>query len=530
MSVVEVSSGIDGKAELDCPGEVPAGLIEAFDAYESALLANDVAVLDDLFAPGESTVRGDGTNLLIGHEAIAGFRSGRSVIPTRRVAKILVRPIAPGAALLMASTRNPATGATGLQSQLWQQIDGAWKVTAAHVSLPLKPASIDSTIWRVVGAPLVAPAENGPLDGKTVAVKDLFAIRHHTIGAGNPTWLNEQTPQEQHAPAIQNLLDAGAAITGIAHTDEFAYSLAGQNTHYGTPPNPAVPGAISGGSTSGPASAVALGQVTIGLGTDTAGSIRVPASYQGLVGLRTTHGCVSASGVHPLAPSFDTVGWLTRDAATSLQVADVLLPESTSSAAERTLVLPTVEALATPDVAAACAERRTELVAAGILPALHEADLPLAVLETWFAAFRTVQAHEAWQSDGAWIEAHPGALGPDVAGRFALAAQVTDDEAAAARAVLAEARRHLRELLDGAVLVLPSSAGGAPARDASPAQVESERAGTLRLTCLSGLAGAPALSLPLLRTADGRPAGLCLVGAPGTDRDLLQLAISGGLA
>ncbi|MBT0773709.1 DUF3225 domain-containing protein [Kineosporia sp. J2-2] len=539
MNVVEVSSGIDGRAEIDCPGEVPAGLLEAFDAYERALLGNDVAVLDDLFAPGEHTVRGDGTHLLIGHEAIAGFRSGRSVIPTRRVVRILVRPIGDDAALLMAGTLAATGGATGLQSQLWQRVDGAWKVTAAHVSLPAKAApaplgidgGIDGSIWRIVGTPLVRPAKDGVLSGHTVAVKDLFAVRDQAIGAGNPTWLDEQKPQERHAPAVAHLLDAGAEITGIARTDEFAYSLAGQNAHYGTPPNPAVPQGISGGSTSGPATAVALGQVTIGLGTDTAGSIRVPASYQGLVGLRTTHGAVSASGVHPLAPSFDTVGWLTRDAATSLRVAQVLVPENNGGRrAERTIVLPTVENLAAPDVAADCAARRAGLVAAGILPALAETDLPGEVLESWFTAFRTVQAHEAWQANGAWIEAHPGALGADVAGRFEIAAKVTADQAGAARSVLAEARAQLRDLLDGAILVLPSSAGGAPARDASPGQVEAERAGTLRMTCLAGLAGAPALSLPLLRTADGRPAGLCLVGAPGTDHQLLQLAVSGGLA
>lgn len=535
MSSAKVSSGVDGLVEVDCPVEVPTGLIEAFDAYETALLANDVAVLDDLFAPGGSTVRGDGTNLLVGHDAIAGFRSGRSVIPTRRVRRILIRPLSPSAALLMASTINPTTGATGLQSQLWQILDGAWKVTAAHVSLPPKPVpAMDSTIWRVLGAPLLSatPGSVGAaLDGLAVAVKDLFAVAGQVIGAGNPTWLAEQSPVTASAPAVQALLDAGAEVTGIARTDEFAYSLAGQNAHYGTPPNPAVPQGISGGSTSGPTSAVALGQVAVGLGTDTAGSIRVPASYQGLVGLRTTHGAVSVQGLLPLAPSFDTVGWITRDAATCLLVADVLLPPAPAPVpVTKTLVMPTIDALAGADVGAAAAARRAELAERGVLPPLQRAQLDPATLEQWFTAFRTVQAHEAWAANGDWISAHPGALGPDVAGRFAAAAQVGDDEAAAARLVVEQARTVLRDLLAGAVLVIPSSAGGAPARDATAQEVEAERSGTLRMTCLAGLAGAPALSLPLLRTADGRPAGLCLIGAPGTDRSLLQLAISGGLA
>ncbi|GLL14955.1 hypothetical protein GCM10017577_61040 [Pseudonocardia halophobica] len=524
------------------PAPVPEGLLGAFDAYETALLANDVATLDALFAPGPDTVRGDGTTLLVGHDAIAGFRSGRVVIPTRRVAGLQVRPIGDDAALVMASTEEPSNGATGLQTQLWQRLDGTWKVTAAHVTLPKKdrpvaaahplPAAaappLDPSVWRVVGAPLVAPTVSGPLDGVTLAVKDLFAVAGERLGAGNPTWLAEQAPRTTTAPAVSALLGAGAEITGIARTDEFAYSLAGQNAHYGTTPNPAVPGGIGGGSTSGPASAVALGQVEVGLGTDTAGSIRVPASYQGLVGIRTTHGAISTDGVLPLAPSFDTVGWVARAVGPALRVAEVLLPGASAvpagSPPVRAVVLPTAEGHASPDVAAACADRRAALVGEGLLPGAEVVDLAPETLEEWFAAFRTVQAYEAWAAHGEWITAHPGALGADVGGRFAAAAAVTVAEADAARATVAEARARLREVLDGAVLVLPSSAGGAPAWGASAAAVESERAGTLRMTCLAGLAGAPAVSVPLLRTADGRPAGLCLVGAPGTDLDLLRLA------
>jgi Asp-tRNA(Asn)/Glu-tRNA(Gln) amidotransferase A subunit family amidase len=186
--------------------------------------------------------------------------------------------------------------------------------------------------------------------------------------------------------------------------------------------------------------------------------------------------------------------------------------------------MPVVESHAATAVAAACARIRSRSIAAGLLPAGETADLPADTLEAWFTAFRTVQAYEAWQAHGAWITAHPGALGADVGGRFAAAAAVSAAEAERARGVVAQARVWLRDVLTDAVLVLPSSAGGAPARTATAAEVEAERAGTLRLTCLAGLAGAPAVSLPLLRTQDGRPAGLCLVGAPGTDLGLLRLA------
>ncbi len=209
-------------------------------------------------------------------------------------------------------------------------------------SRPVDPR-IDRRIWRVVGDPLLPSGDHkddhpgvptgdhepaGELAGLRVAVKDLFAVAGFAIGAGNPTFLAQQSPQPEHAVAVARLLDAGAAITGIAQTDEFAYSLAGTNIHYGTPPNPRAPGRISGGSSSGSASATAAGQVDIGLGTDTGGSIRVPASYQGLWGLRTTHGSVDRTGLLPLAPSFDTVGVLTRDPTTLRKAIGVLLVNS----------------------------------------------------------------------------------------------------------------------------------------------------------------------------------------------------------
>lgn len=397
-------------------------------------------------------------------------------------------------------------------------------------SIDAATSPFDRRVWRVVGDPLVRGARTAvtalPLAGIAVAVKDLIAVAGQPVGAGNPAWLAEQQPQLRSAPALEALLAAGADVVGIARTDEFAYSLAGTNVHYGTPPNPAAPGAISGGSTSGPASAVALGQAAVGLGTDTGGSIRIPASYQGLVGIRTSHGAIDTAGVLPLAPAFDTVGWLTRDTPTALRVAGVLLDGTEDRAldAARTVVLPAAQRCASPDVSLACDVLRDRLAAGGVLPPVQDDDVPADVLQRWLAAFRTVQAYQAWTAHGAWVRTHPGALGDDIAERFAVAAQVTEAEAERAAGVAEQARAQLQRLLANAVLVLPSSAGGALPLHAAATEVEAERAGTLQLTCVAGLAGAPAVSVPVLQTSDGRPAGFCLVGAPGTDRDLLRLA------
>ena len=292
--------------------------------------------------------------------------------------------------------------------------------------------------------------------------------------------------------------------------------------HYGTPPNGAVPGALPGGSSSGPASAVALGQASIGLGTDTGGSIRVPASYQGLWGLRTTHGSVSRTGMLPLAPSFDTVGWLTRDAVTLDLAASVSLDVTAQRPVSPSYVVdPAFVALATPEVQAAFAVAISGLSATPV-----ELGDPDELVE----AFRVTQASEAWMSDGAWVEAHPGALGPDIAARFAIAKGITEGQALAGASAFDSARAHLDRVLGDRILLLPSASSAAPSTTAAGEELEAIRASTLRLTCIAGLTGRPALSVPLMsvpaETTAVAPVGLCLVGPRYGDLALIALGAS----
>jgi Asp-tRNA(Asn)/Glu-tRNA(Gln) amidotransferase A subunit family amidase len=426
------------------------------------------------------------------------------------------------------SVNLPAAGGRGVVTQLWHRgDDGVWRIQVAQVQAP-SPV-FDTTVWRVVGAPLVASAAaDGPLSGETVAVKDLFAVAGYAIGGGVPAYLAEADVSQFHAPAVQALLDAGANVLGIAQTDEFAYSIAGRNGSYGTPPNGAVPGAISGGSTSGPASAVALGQATIGLGTDTGGSIRVPASYQGMWGLRTSHGVVRRTDLLPLAPTFDTVGWLTREAALLERVADATLSgvSSTSAVLQRDVdptfvVDPQLTSSFSPEVKAAFAGTLEALAGEGRLSAPGE--VALGDIAHLYELFRVIQAAEAWRSHGEWIERHPGALAKDVASRFEFGKSVTASQEREARTELAMQRQHLDRMLDDRILLLPSASSAAPALGATPAEIDVVRSQTLGLTCIAGIGGYPAVSAPLMRVPGG-PVGLCLVGPRGSDLALVRLA------
>ncbi|WP_244963057.1 AtzH-like domain-containing protein [Nocardioides dongkuii] len=497
---------------MSAPTPVPAGLVEAFRDYERALMEDDVPALDRLFAPGPTTLRGDAQGLLVGHEAISAFRGSRGGAPRRRLVQTHVQTIDEDHALVVAVTELER-GGRGQQTQLWARGPDGWQVTAAHVSVPA-PA-LDTRVWRVVGDPLVPGSGDGPLAGQSVAVKDLYAVAGHRTGAGNPAWLATSPTAGEHAHAVARLLEAGADVRGIARTDELAWSLAGANHHTGTPPNPRAPYRLPGGSSSGSATAVSLGHATIGLGTDTGGSIRVPAAYQGLFGIRTTHSAVPVDGLVPLAPSYDAVGWLARDAATLAAVGEVLLPPADEDRAgtDEVVLVPQLLRLAEPAVAAAV---RTA-VPGGRRATVEQ--WPLGDLDRWLDAFRTVQAWEAWQSHGAWLEGRLDVLGPDVRGRFEHARTVTDGQADAARAVARGARAAVRSLVGRRVLLLPAASSVAPRVGDD---VAATREATLRLTCLAGLAGLPAVTMPV--QAGGLPAGACLVAAAGRDQDLLRLA------
>ncbi|WP_245991846.1 AtzH-like domain-containing protein [Mycetocola lacteus] len=521
-------------------------LIAASESYEEALAANDTNALDAAFIEGLDTLRADAHGILRGSEAISRFRGRRGGTARREVVGRDVRWIDPHNALMVIETRTLA-GGRGLNTQHWTLGPGGWRIALAQVAAPA--AAIDPAVWRIVGTPLVSASADGLLAGERIAVKDLFAVAGQRIGAGVPAYLAEAESENEiepvHAPALAALLEAGAEVTGIAQTDEFAYGLTGTSGPHAPAANPAAPGHLPGGSTSGPAVAVASGQVSIGLGTDTAGSIRVPAAYQGLWGLRTTHGLVSRAGVLPLAPSFDAVGWLTRSPELLRRVLEASVPELSPAAALSAEANSVPESVPLPEVALPAHPRRPHIlclpdlltgVDPDVLSAYHAAlarlasqgltitELAPAHLAEVPEVFRVVQAGEAHAAHGEWVAAHPDALDPAVAERFRAAANLDPAVLTAATARLPELRAHLNAALGGRVVLLPTTPGPAPRVDADPAELDRVRAHTLRLTTLASLTGRPALAFPVPRAPGALPIGLSLIGPPGSEHTLLALA------
>ncbi len=368
----------------------------------------------------------------------------------------------------------------------------------------------------------VAPLASGPLDGVRLAVKDLFDIAGAPTSFGNPDWERTRGAAPGTAQAVLALLDAGAHIVGKTRTVELAFGLTGENIWHGTPINPAAPERYPGGSSCGSAVAVASGAADLALGSDTGGSVRIPASYCGLFGIRPSFGAVSLAGACPLAPSFDTAGWFTRDAALLAHAGDALLPGGGEGKLGPLLRVEEAWTNARPHVAAA------------LLPSLQRledafgAALPVSVmpegLDYLQRCFRILQGQEAWASLGGWIESVQPSLSPAVAQRFVMAAQTPEADGTAARALRRVVQARLRRLLaGGAVFVYPTSPHPAPRLSATPERLHAVREATLAVTALAGMAGLCEVTLPAGRAHDA-PVGLSLVAAPGRDRALLSLA------
>ena len=362
----------------------------------------------------------------------------------------------------------------------------------------------------------------GPLRDYSFAVKDVFDIAGHRTGNGNPRWLETHPPAQRSASALDRLLAAGARLVGKTHCDELTYSINGENVHYGTPVNPKAPGRIPGGSSSGSASAVSGSLVDFALGTDCGGSVRIPASYCGIYGIRTSHGLVPADGVVPLATSFDTIGWFARSTSLMRQVGTALLPAGKQFVPKRLLIATDTFAAVGPEITAALTpaiEKLTSTIAKTDRMTVYTGDPAV-----WPATFRVLQGAEIHAQHGAWIDRYRPEFGPGIRERFAWAATIAPADVAAAIPVREAVARHMESLLgDDALLCLPTAPGIAPKLNTPPAELEVFRGRAFTLLSIAGLGRLPQISLPLA-TFEGCPLGLSIIGPRGSDQGMLDWA------
>ena len=368
----------------------------------------------------------------------------------------------------------------------------------------------------------VPGAAHGPLQSLTFGVKDIFDVAGYRTACGNPVKLAESPVATEHTPAAAALLAAGAQFVGKTHTEELAWSLYGTNAHFGTPLNPAAPDRVPGGSSSGSASAVASRLCDVALGSDTGGSVRAPASFCGLYGLRPTHGAISLARCMPLAPSFDTCGFFARDAATLGAVGDVLLPPAAAKAS-RVMIARDLFARLPASARDAIMPEVEKLQAA--LGTATPVDVYDRAVSEPYDAFRILQLHEAGALHAPWVESRKPVLHPSIAQRFVAAKKVTDADVARARAARSSFSEHLLSLYgDDGLMIAPVLHGPAPRLDSSAAEFEAYRDAAMAFLCPAGLAGLPQLVLPAGKV-DGAPLGVSILGPRGSDRSLLEAAL-----
>ena len=360
--------------------------------------------------------------------------------------------------------------------------------------------------------------DDGPLAGLSFAVKDLIDIEGSPTACGNPDRLRDDGLAPSTAPAVLTLLGAGATCVGKTHTDEVACGMFGTNPHFGTPINPKAPDRVPGGSSSGSASAVAAGLCDFALGTDTGGSVRVPASFCGIFGIRTTHGRISTAGVMAMAPSFDTVGWLASSAEILLQVGETYFGPIPDRAAERLLIATDAFDVAAPKIVQALQP------AVRALGRAEDIKLYAEGVDHWLDTFRPLQLHDLRSTLGQWASVPGRALSQGVSDRMKLAFSMPWQNvppAALRREALTD--RLVALLGDDGVIVIPTAHNIPPPREASLDDLVEFREKTLALTCVASLARLPQVSLPVA-SCEGCPVGLSLIGGPRADARLLGLA------
>ena len=346
-----------------------------------------------------------------------------------------------------------------------------------------------------------------PAEGIRLAVKDLFDTAGLTTTYGSILFA-DHVP-DTTAEAVARLEAAGYADVGKTNLHEFAYGVTSQNPHFGTVPNPLAADRLAGGSSGGSAAALAAGLAEAALGTDSGGSIRIPAACCGIVGFKPSYGLVPLDGCFPLAPSFDHAGPMARSVDECAAMMEALVP---GFRRERVDLGDVEVGVAWTELCDPLVRQRVE-AAAGCFPRRRVLDFPLAAGSS--DAFR----REAAESHSGLFPEHADAYGEDLRAKLELSRRVTDREFEAAERARAEHRGRAEEAAEGLDLVLlPTLAFVAPRVDAAELDV---REAMTRFTFPLNSLGWPALALPCGPAEHGLPASVQVVGRPGDDARVL---------
>lgn len=369
----------------------------------------------------------------------------------------------------------------------------------------------------------IAGADDGPLKGRTFAVKDVYDVAGYPTSNGHPLWRDTHGTAKTTAPAVQAMLDAGATLVGKTICDELCYSLTGENRNYGTPKNAKSPDRLPGGSSAGSAAATGAGLVDFALGGDTGGSIRVPASFNGVFGMRNSYGRVDPRGVCPLAPSYDTAGWLASDMELYAEIGKILLKNYKEPGDVTKLLVAEDMFEKLTDEEKAAVRPKVDLVEAAAGMKAEAVTLGDDSIGDWQDIFRHLQGWDIHNTVGPWVKEHNPDFEPGVKQRMEFVMSLTEEDVAPFKAMREQITKRVQDIIGeaGTVLVLPT-AGSAPHVGAELDELNAFRVAAMGLTCPAGHANVPQLSMPLAE-AGGAALGLSIMAWRNQDELLLEL-------
>ena len=361
--------------------------------------------------------------------------------------------------------------------------------------------------------------KNGVLNNLSFVLKDMCKIKGLKTSCGNPDFYVKCYNAEDHAPFLNELLNNGAVLKGITICDEFFYSLIGENGHYGTPNNLNAPGCVPGGSSSGSAAALTENLYDFSIGSDTGGSVRIPASFCGLMGIRPTHDRINTNGVYPMAPSFDTIGWFAKKIEVFQKIGDVLLNNNETSKANFKKYVIAEDLL---EIAENEVQNEFKKFIELKLPGISKVRLSTNTKSEIADNFRILQGNEVKENVLPWITKNKPTISPEINARIEMASKITNDEVKLAKTFRNKLVKEVENSLpEGVIAIFPTAPFSAPVCGQDDASLGSYRKKLMEMTSIAGMTYRPQISLPCLKNKN-RPVGISLLGWKYSDEILLK--------
>ena len=361
--------------------------------------------------------------------------------------------------------------------------------------------------------------EYGLLSNLNFVLKDMCDVKNLKTSCGNPDFFKKCDFANDYAPFLKDLLNEGPVLKGITVCDEFFYSLIGENGHYGTPTNLNAPSCVPGGSSSGSAAALTTDLYDFSIGSDTGGSVRIPASFCGLIGMRPTHNRINTKGVYPMAPSFDTVGWFANNPEIFQKVGNVLLNNIERSNVDFKQYVVAEDLLELCD--AEVQDNFNNYINVNI-PNINKTRLSTNTKAIIADNFRILQGAEVKENIIPWIEKNKPNISPEIRSRIDMASKITDIEVNRAlifrKTLIDEIEKSLPE---GTIAVFPTAPFSAPKSGQDDESLGFYRKRLMQLTSIAGMTSRPQISIPKLKDKTG-PVGISLLGWQYSDEILLN--------